>query len=507
MNFKTTIILLIALIVVGVVFYLDQNRPNPPGVDTEQSSSPQGPKLFNVESGQVKGVTISDSDGNRTVVRRDGAAWKMTEPVNSAAVDWQTQDLIRTICDLRSQGRPDAAPADSGLDHPRYTVDLSITDGKSLRLAIGNNAGIGDVMYARVDDGDVNLIDSTLAKNLKSAADDLRDKHLLETTPADFKQVRITTSAQNLEMVKVGDKWKITQPAEMPGDSDSISSLISTITGTEATEFVKSDSDELAFARFDHPTMQVWLSTAAPSTQPTTQPTSGLTLTIGSPDSLSKDHYFVQTSDGLVAKIAKSSLDSLEKTPLDLLDRDVVTVVPADVSKISLVKAIFPVPSAVEAKPSTTQATQPAPAVERPTFTQLVVLTRRPAAAKPKINPLGPTLATSKPATQPTTQPPQSTWEFAIPLEPKSLVDDSKVDALLAKFDPFRADKYLEKVPDSRVEQRYVLTLETPSLKKYHVEIVRPANGLTPYAHYNGLTFEIATSMLDVLDADFHKTP
>jgi hypothetical protein len=86
-------------------------------------------------------------------------------------------------------------------------------------------------------------------------------------------------------------------------------------------------------------------------------------------------------------------------------------------------------------------------------------------------------------------------------------VDDSKVDTLLAKFDPFRADKYLEKTPDSRVEQRYVLTLESPSLKKYHVEIVRPANGLTPYAIYDGRTFEIASSMLDALDADFHKTP
>ena len=488
----------------GIVFFYQQSRPTPTAVEPDQPSSAQGPKLFNIESGQVNGVTIIDSDGNRTVIQRDGAIWKMTEPVISAAVDWQTQDLIRTICDLRSQGRPDTAPADSGLDRPRYIVDLSITDGKNARLAIGNNAGIGDVMYARANDGELNLIDSSLAKNLKTAADDLRDKHLLPTTPAEYKQVRITTPNQILEMVKDGEKWKILQPSEMPGDSESISSLISTITGTEATEFVKNDPDELAFARFDHPTMKVWLSTAAPSTQPTTQPEPGLTLTIGSPDSLAKDHYFAETSDGLIAKIAKSSLDSLQKTPLDLLDRDVITVAPADVSKISLVKAIFPTPSAVEAKPSTTQATQPAPAAAlRPSFTQLVVLTRRPAAPKA----LGPSLPTSKPSTQPTTQPPQSIWEFAIPSEPKSQVDDSKVDALLAKFNPFRADKYLEKTPDSRVEQRYVLTLESPSLKKYHVEIARPANGQTPYAIYNGLKFEIATSMLDALDADFHKTP
>ena len=71
----------------------------------------------------------------------------------------------------------------------------------------------------------------------------------------------------------MGDRWLITKPDQMPGDSESISSLVSTITGTEATEFVKSDSDELAFARFDHPTMQIVLSTETPTTQPTTATT------------------------------------------------------------------------------------------------------------------------------------------------------------------------------------------------------------------------------------------
>ncbi len=41
-------------------------------------------------------------------------------------------------------------------------------------------------------------------------------------------------------------------------------------------------------------------------------------LTIGAPDSLTKDHYFARTSDGLLAKIAGSSLDSLEKIPASI---------------------------------------------------------------------------------------------------------------------------------------------------------------------------------------------
>lgn len=405
-------------------------------------------------------------------------------------MDWQTTDLIRTICELRSQGRPDASPSDSGLNTPSFKVDLLTSDGRSTRLVLGAKTGIGDDMYAQVDGGDVNLVDSSLAKSLKTAANDLRDKHLLpQSTTADYKQITIETPGQTLKVVKSGDKWTITSPLQIPGDTDSITSLTSAITGAEATEFVDQNSDEAAFEGFNHPTMKITLSTEAPSTQPSTEPSTPLTLTIGSADSLTRDHYFVQTSDGLVGKIDRSTLESLQKTPLDLRDREVFADPPAEVSKISLVKAVYP----------TSSSTQPSSPVQRPTFTQLTVLERR----MPTVQAIGPK---PKATTAPSTQP-QSTWQFAIPKEPDRQVDDVKVDALLEKFNPFKADKYLATAPTTGVDQRYVLTLESPSLKHYHVEIVRPAGVGTPYAEYGGLTFEIPSTILDALDVDFHKTP
>jgi hypothetical protein len=494
MNFKTTIILFLTLLVVGIFFFLGNKNQNQSAAPTAQTPPGQGQKLIDLQSAQVTGITITDADGNRTSVHQDGPSWKMTDPLAAPAVDWQTQDLIRTICDLRSQGRPDSTPSDSGLDKPRYTVDLISNDGKSTRLVIGNSTNIGDVMYAQIDGGDVNLIDSSLAKTLKTAGDDLRDKHLLSSSTADYKQIRITTSTQTLELQKEGDRWLITKPYNMPGDSESISSLITAITGTEATEFVKSDSDELPYARFDHPTLQIWLSADAPTTQAATQPPTGVTLTIGAPDSLAKDHYFAETSDGLIAKIAKSSLDDLQKSPLDLRDRDVVTIAAPDVSRISVVKTVYP-------PLSSSQATQPSSASlnQRPMSTHLVVLDRRP--KTPPI--LGPTPAASRP----TTPPAQTVWMFTIPAEPNNPVDDSKVDALLAKFSPFRADKYLEKAPDGAIDQRLIVTLETKSMNKYHIEVIKPSNGQTVYATYNGLIFEVPTALLDTLDTDFHKTP
>jgi hypothetical protein len=491
MNFKTTILLLIALLVVGTYFFVSQRgpKPTPPTPDTLQPG--QGPKLVDVSSSNVKGIIITDDEGKRTSVRQEGAAWKMTEPVEAPAVDWQTTDLIRTICDLRSQGRPDATPSDTGLDKPMYTVELTDNDGKSTKLIIGNKTGVGDVMYAQVNGGEANLIDSSVAKQLKTVAADLRDKHLITMPTSDVKQIRIVSPGQMLAMQKDGDQWKITSPDQIPGDGDSISSLISSITGTEATEFLTSEDEQLPFARFDHPTMEIFMSSEVPTTQPTTQPV-GVTLTIGAPDSLAKDHYFARTSDGLIAKIAKSSLDSLQKTPLDLRDRDVTTVAAADVTAVSVLKESYPPPSTQPSKST---------AATKPSATKFVGLVRRPKAA-PKA--LGPTLATSKPTTAPTTQP-ESVWMFTD--DRKAQVDDSKVDTLLAKFAPLKADKFVEKASNAAWDTRFIVTLQTGPQQTYHMEVIKPSGGGTPYALYNGHTFEVAQALLDALDVDFHKTP
>jgi hypothetical protein len=270
---------------------------------------------------------------------------------------------------------------------------------------------------------------------------------------------------------------------------------------------VKSDSDDLAFARFDHPTAQVWLSTQSPSTAPTIAPATepdafpagGQMLTIGAPDSLTKDHYFVRTSDGLVAKIAGSSLDSLKKIPLDLRDKDVATILPADVNAISLVKETYSSPT-----------TQGSVAVKPQT--QAIGLARRP---KELPQPFGPALpanlksgarpTTESATTAPATQPALSIWMFAATEQKSQPVDDSKVDALLEKFNPLHADKYLDKNPNSPPQQRYLLSIQTKT-RRYQVEFVRPSNGQSAYGVYDDLTFEIPTTLLDALDADFHKT-
>jgi hypothetical protein len=510
MNFKTTIVLIILLfIVAGTLWWTGRSPSTPP--PTQTPSIDQGTRLLDVQTNNVNALSITDAAGQQITLHKYGDAWRLTAPVAAAAVDWSSKDLVRSVAELRSAGRPAEAP-DSGLALPRYRLTLSTEDGKTINIAIGNRAG-PDLMYAQVDGGDVNLIDSSLEKTLKTAATELRDKHLLDVKDFQVKQFRISYATTRVSAEQTNGKWKITEPTQMPGDDSAISALLSAITGAEATQFLKPDSDELAFARFNQPTYTAWLSTTAPTTQPATtqaattapsNPAGGVTLLVGASDSLANDHYFVQLPDGQAAKIAKDTLDGMEKTGLDLRDKNVLNIASDDVKQISIIHETWPAPT-----------TQPAsrPSME-PISSKMIVLDRRPAQKPPALGPpapatmptTGPTTmaAATQPATQPEAQP--SVWQFKSPYDAKTAVDDSKVTTLLAKFQPLAVDKYLVKAPDAPPLDRYTIVIKTAS-ESMTLELVKPSGGGNPYGTYNDLTFEVSPQIFDPLDADFRKTP
>jgi hypothetical protein len=397
-------------------------------------------------------------------------------------------------------GRPSSDPgSDAGLSTPRYRITIETNDNKTIALNIGSKTGLGDQMYAQVDGSDINLIDSSIEKSLKTAADDVRDKHLLTIKQPDVKQFRITQDKQTIAGELANGKWKITEPSQMPGDSGQISSFLNTVIGIEATKFLKSDDAEAAFAGLDHPAATVWLSTDAPSTQPSTgSPIGGVTLTVGAPDSLVKDNYYVQATDGPIAKITSASLTSLKHTPLDLRDRDVVNVPAGDVIQIKRVKETF-------APPTTQTSTAPsaiAAAAAKPIFTQMYTLVKRP---PPPPAPLGPAMpttqasATTQPATQPIHQ--DSPWRFAEKTD--SQTDDSKVQALLAKFSPLHADSY-HQVPLDPPLQKWTVELTTPSATYKIVFQKTTTSATSAVGIYNDLTFDVPTTLLDALDVDFN---
>jgi hypothetical protein len=118
MNFKTTVILFIVLVVVGGYVFFTSDRDTKPKKSEEH-------KLVDVAAADVSKVTITDAAGKRTVLEKAGRDWRLTEPLNAPAETRDVTDLIDALIAMKSNNQLDpkeAAASKIGLEKPQVTA-------------------------------------------------------------------------------------------------------------------------------------------------------------------------------------------------------------------------------------------------------------------------------------------------------------------------------------------------------------------------------------------------
>ena len=494
MNFKTTILLLVLLAVVGGYFafehYKGQNAPPP-----AQTTS----KLLDVDSNNVKQVSITQPDGKKIALEKSGSQWRLTGPVNAPADSFAVDELLRQVTSLTPRGQ---LPADQktsvGLDHPNYVIQLATADGKTHTISVGDKSQISDAMYVLVDDRSApDIVSSSAYDQFGKDADSYRSKKLVDVNTDQIQQVAIIQNGKTLKFQKQGTSWVITQPAEMPADSNEVSNLLFAITDLNANDFVSKPGPPASYG-LAHPVMSVWFSTVSPTSQPATAPATepaGTTIDFGRFDSVLQKNVYAYVNNGPIVTVSTTSQNSFNKTALDLRDRKVVDIDPAQVESFTL---------SVD-RPATTQpATRPAEQHEY-TF-----------ARRQEKTVLGPTVPTTEPTTQASTQPatqpslaaalPKSKW--IIQSGGEGDANDAQVDALLGALHPLKADKFLEKNPTTQPAGDFTLTVHVGPANghgpmDYTFRFTSPGATGAAIGSFNDLTFETDRTVLDKLDVNF----
>jgi hypothetical protein len=476
MNFKTTLVLLVALILVGAVV-LFRGRPD----DAPASTAPR--TLLAVQPQDVTAVTVTPASGQAmSLAKSTDGEWWLTQPVAAAADKFAADDLVRAVTSLESTGQVDASPV-TGLDQPRYTIKLE-TAGKSPEVKVGQRSSVGDNLYVRLDDGGkADLVAAALLDRLKKPANDYRQSRLAPVAMDAVQQVSVTRDGQTVSLAKVNGQWSVVAPAAMPADQPAVSSLLSSLTGLRAEEFVQEGADR---AMLGQPRLTIAYSTASPTTQPAaTQPLQ--TITVGRFSDIGRQGVLaIASGTDAVVRLPAASLAAFEKKPLDFRDKQVLSL---DVSKVG----------AIDLSTVAIATTQP---TTRPAVNRTVALTRRPVEA---VAPAGPALPTTGPANEPAATQPMSKW-LAAGDRP---ANDAAVDALLAAFSPLRAEKFIDTPPPPVAPPlaTYVLTLTVPAAgespgERHELRIVDLGNDAALIGSYNGLTFEFDRALLEVLSAE-----
>jgi hypothetical protein len=507
MNFKTTVILLALLLVVGAFFAYDRFA----GHDKETvETASDTKKLFDVkDKDDVSSVTIKSQDGSEIVLTKSDNKWRMTKPVEAAAENWQVDSLVRDLVGLESKATVD--PAGKGLDKPKFHIEISAKGGKLLKFDVGDKNALGD-LYVRVEGKkDADVVSADVYDRLSKPASELRDKQLVAVPATDVKQLTIDTEGQKLVLQKKGAAWELVEPKKLPVDEAVATDLVGAVTGLRASDWIAKDSPEIAKAQFDKPLLTVSFTTAAPATQPTaaaTAPTSQPawnTIVFGQYDDIRHQKVYARIGGtNAVVKTMATPIDTLTKKPIELRDKKVLDIAPEQVSKVSIVTDI----------PS---ATGPSPKPARKSTVDIERRKQVADASKPATQPAT-TQHASAATTHPTTQPastqavtePPSTWVLLT--DPKGDADDTGVNNLLADLHPLRATKYLESTPATKPTGNYVVRVTTTApgtaaVASHELKLIDPGNDQPLLAEYNGLSFELPRTFLTKIEGNFAKKP
>jgi hypothetical protein len=251
---KTTLLILaIAAILAGAVYYFDWKR------GSEEKTTPSK-RAYSIKASDVVSFTlahpIQPSEPAIHFAKR-GGSWQIIEPVETAA----DQATIDGLCDQiagadvfqTEPGTPDRLKA-FGLDPAQASLEFQLASGARHTLLIGNKTFTGDSVYAIVDGAQqVSLLPALLATSATKGLDTLRDRSVLHFDSAQATSFTLKNPGGEIEASKENDQWKIKKPSEVFASADAVDSLFQSVRDATLVSVASEKPDDLAHYGLLHP--------------------------------------------------------------------------------------------------------------------------------------------------------------------------------------------------------------------------------------------------------------
>lgn len=354
MNFKTTISLLVLLVLIaGGSYFLGVFSP---GSDRKNQQAPAVVKadkilLIAPSLGEVERVRLEVAGRDTMVFERSGQTWKIVEPIEATALSWEVSDLIDAFNAARKletfvpgKGQYANQTLETlGFEEPIFIVTLE-SGNRKLTYLVGQNPVASENTYVKTPESDeVYIIDQDLRTRIKKNLADYRDKQLWELKKNLLTELNFTGNDGTVfKFSKMADgQWTMVAPVQAPVLMSSINDAINTLATLRAQEFVEDAPASIDTFGLAKP---VWTITAVetqeikPTTQTTqsTQPTIQRTehvLFVGGPFGLKSDQVYAKLADKKwVVTLAQDNLKKIipdviawrEKALVEL-NKDVLT--------------------------------------------------------------------------------------------------------------------------------------------------------------------------------------
>jgi hypothetical protein len=339
-KYKSTIVLLLAVAIAGVVAYSLSKKPT-----SEELERQRKRLLPDFKTADVVSLVI-ESGGKRFACRRgDNDEWRLTEPVAVRADRAQVEDILDKLelAEKVSAAYPEKGKpldlAQYGLKEPvrKVAVEVSGAPARTWTILVGKEAGAADSVFVMVEgQAGVYAVGKDVVQKTSAALTDLRSKNLVAPLGTfDLTKVTIASAALNgrapfeAECEKAGDKWEVKKPFYGPADSDQIAGLADKLHSHRigTGDFVVDDPTKAGDYGLDKPTLTLTLEGA------------GKTQTVLFSRRQEGDAvhcYAMEKGELPIVRVPESLLNDLLKQPDDLRDRSLARFVADDVKQATI---------------------------------------------------------------------------------------------------------------------------------------------------------------------------
>jgi hypothetical protein len=349
MNFKTTIMLIVLLALLGGAWYLTRDTPGRETIERERAAATPdrgGTAVFSaadLPTERVSRLTLVRGD-ETIVIAREDQAWRQVEPVSFPISEWQGRTLVDRVATMRyadrfTPGRGDNPTlAELGLDAPAAVVTLDISAGddapaRTQTVRIGRT--IASAAYIQInDDPHVYAVNADVHRLLVGGkVADWRARS--PTAPSEGAAERITLEreGQRIELTKIEGRWMLDPVRGDRADTDAVRGLIGGISSLYINEFVtdKPAADSLAMYGLDRPRLTIRVETADESLQ----------VLIGGPFDLARESFFATWVRGdeqpmVVFTLGKAGIERFEKPADDLRDKRITLARLSEVNELTV---------------------------------------------------------------------------------------------------------------------------------------------------------------------------
>jgi hypothetical protein len=320
-EFWKTYVGLVLVLCFGAYLYLVEQKREPSTGDKPKE------KLFTLDKAKVKEVTIARAGGETIRLVKDGAQWRMAEPMAVAADASAVESLLSGLEGLEVQDEAAAKAerlSDFGLDKPRLSVSVAVEGAKApIRLLLGEKLVDASGVYAKLPDQPrVFTIASYAESSFDKKPFDLRDRDVLKVKRDAVKTLSVKGPEGGYSLAR-DDKgeWAFTEPLKTRAGRWAVDGLLGTIENLRMDSVAAENAQDLKPFGLDKPARTVTLGLADGGTR---------TLEVGAVTA-DKKYPVRQSGTSLVALVPTALVDELAKGMANLRAKRLLDVATYDV--------------------------------------------------------------------------------------------------------------------------------------------------------------------------------